>query len=74
MEKKFKRIMWGIAIAVFAIVEIIGLCAGKVIEGSLFAEVAKWVVMGAAIAGVVCGLAWIPVSIYLQRHKDEAQD
>ena len=71
MEKKFKTIMVGIAAAVFAIVEIIGLIAGRVIEGSLFAEVAKWVVMGAAIAGVVCGLAWIPVSIYLQRHKDE---
>lgn len=70
MEKKFKRIMWGIAIAVFLIVQVIGLCFGRVIEGSLFAEVAKWVVMGAVIAGVVCGLAWIPVSIYLQRHKD----
>ena len=62
--------MWGIAVAVFLIVEIIGLCAGKVIEGSLFAEVAKWVVTGALIAGVVCGLAWILVSIYLKRHGD----
>lgn len=70
MEKKFKTIMWGIAIAVFAIVEIIGLCFGRVIEGSLFAEVAKWVVMGAVIAGLVCGLAWILVSIYLKRHGD----
>lgn len=71
MEKKFKTIMWGIAAAVFAIVEIIGLCFGKLIEGSFFAEVAKWIVMGAAVAALVCGLAWIPVSIYLQRKGDE---
>lgn len=63
--------MWCIAAAVFLIVEASGLCFGRVIEATLFAEVAKWIVMGAAVAALVCGLAWIPVSIYLQRKGDE---
>ena len=33
------------AIGTAIVMLIIGLCFGKVIEGSLFAEIAKWVVM-----------------------------
>lgn len=48
MEKvKFmKRAFLWAAIIVAAIVAIIGITCGKVIEATLFAEVAKWVVMG----------------------------
>lgn len=41
--KKFA--MWT-AIGTAAVLLIIGLCFGKVIEESLFAEIAKWVVVG----------------------------
>lgn len=41
--KKFA--MWT-AIGTAAVLLVIGLCFGKVIEESLFAEIAKWVVVG----------------------------
>ena len=40
-----KRFMLWTAVVVAVVMLIIGLCFGKVIEGSLFAEIAKWVVM-----------------------------
>ena len=40
------------AIAVAVVMLIIGLCFGKVIEETLFLEVAKWVVMMAVIIGI----------------------
>jgi predicted Na+-dependent transporter len=69
MEKKFKKIMAVIFVVTFLLVEAIGLIFGKVIEGSLFAEVAKWVFMGLLLAALVCGLSWTLVSIYLHRHN-----
>lgn len=40
------------AIIVAVVMFILGLCFGKVIEGSLFAEIAKWVVMTIFIIGI----------------------
>lgn len=40
------------------IVAVIGLCFGKVIEGSLFAEVAKWVLMGLVVIGILEGFVY----------------
>ena len=40
-----KRFMIGTAAGVAVVMLILGLCFGKVIEESLFAEIAKWVVM-----------------------------
>lgn len=42
---------WAIRIAIVlaVIILILGLTCGKVIEGSLFAEVAKWVLMGGIV-------------------------
>ena len=73
MEKKdlFVKIMAWIAVAVFLVVEIIGLCFGKVIEGSLFAEVMKWLVWGVVLAGVVCGTVWALVATIVSRKKDK---
>lgn len=70
----FIKIMACIAIAVFLIVEIIGLCFGKVIEGSLFAEVAKWLVMGVVLAGLVCGIFYALVATIVSRKKDKDED
>lgn len=44
-----KRFMLWTAVAVAVVMLIIGLCFGKVIKGSLFAEIAKWVVMTGVI-------------------------
>ena len=73
MEKKdlFIKIMAWIAVVVFLVVEIIGLCFGKVIEGSLFAEVMKWLVWGVVLAGVVCGTVWALVATIVSRKKSK---
>lgn len=62
-----KRTLWWIAIITFVIVELIGLCFGKVIEGNLFAEIAKWVIMGILIAGLMAGLSYTLVGILVSR-------
>ena len=73
MEKKdlFIKIMIWIAVVVFLIVEVIGLCWGRVIEGSVFAEVMKWLVWGVALAGLVCGTVWALVATIVSRKKDK---
>ena len=73
MEKKdlFVKIMAWIAVVVFLVVEVIGLCFGKVIEGSLFAEVMKWLVCGVGLAGLVCGTVWALVATIVSRKKDK---
>lgn len=61
MDKKTfcKRVALWTAIIAAVIMLIIGLCCGKVIEGNLFAEVAKWVVMGLVVIGILEGFAYI---------------
>ena len=47
--KKF--FMWT-AIVVAVVMLVIGLCFGKVIEGSVWEEIAKWVIMTFALIGI----------------------
>ena len=49
-QYKFRRnfMIWT-AVAVAVVMLILGLCFGKVIEESIFAEIAKWVVMTGVI-------------------------
>ena len=47
-----KRFFLWTAIVVAAIILIVGLCFGKVIEGSLGEEIAKWVIMTIGIIGI----------------------
>ena len=55
-QKEFiKRLAIWTAVVAAVIIAIIGLCFGKVIEGNLFAEVAKWVVMGLVVIGILEG-------------------
>ena len=48
-----KKFMIWTAVVVAVVMLVLGLCFGKVIEESLFAEVAKWVVMTGVII-VIC--------------------
>ena len=55
-QKEFiLRLAVWVAVVAAVIIAIIGLCFGKVIEGNLFAEVAKWVVMGLVVIGILEG-------------------
>lgn len=51
MDKRtfMKKLAIWVAVVAAVIIAVIGLCFGKVIEGSLFAEVMKWVVVGAGV-------------------------
>lgn len=63
MDKKtyITRIaLWTAVVGALAILAI-GLCFGRVIEGSLFAEVAKWVVVGVAVVGILEAFIYMAV-------------
>lgn len=49
MKTFIKKLAIWVAVIAAAIIAVIGLCFGKVIEGSLFAEIAKWLFMGVII-------------------------
>lgn len=66
--------MWT-AIIVAVVMLVLGLFFGKVIEGSLFAEIAKWVVMTIFIIGIFEVFAytlaqWFWHMIYDKKGKD----
>lgn len=75
-----KRFMLWTAIIVAVVMLILGLCFGKVIEGSLFGEIAKWVVMTIFIIGIFEVFAytlsqWFWHMIYDPKGKDsDSQD
>ena len=76
MDKKTfcKRVALWTAIIAAVIMLIIGLCCGKVIEGNLFAEVAKWVVMGLVVIGILEGFVYFLAPLYWHfkiERKDE---
>lgn len=78
--KFIKKLAVWVAIVAAVIIAIIGLCFGKVIEGSLFAEVAKWVVMGLVIIGVLEGFIFSSLGgiiyhfVYERKHPRLDQD
>ena len=61
-----KRVAVWVAVVAAAVVAVVGstishssgICFGKVIEGSLFAEVMKWVLMGAVVIGILEGFVY----------------
>lgn len=59
-----KRVAIWVAVIAAALIAVIGLCFGKVIEGSLFAEVAKWVVMGLVVIGILEGFVYFLAPLY----------
>lgn len=62
-----KKIYSVIIPTVLAIVAVIGIVFGKVVEATLFQEVAKWVVMAVIITLLVCGLAYPIIGILASR-------
>lgn len=82
MEQKafIKRLAMWVAIVAAAIIAIIGLCFGRVIEGNLFAEVAKWIVMGLVVIGILEGFIFMGVGgilyhfVYERKHPRLDQD
>lgn len=59
-----KRVAIWVAVIAAALIAVIGLCFGRVIEGSLFAEVAKWVVMGLVVIGILEGFVYFLAPLY----------
>ena len=53
-----KRFMFWTAVIVALVMLIIGLCFGRVIEETLFLEIAKWVVMTLVIIGIFEAFAY----------------
>ena len=48
---------------VIAVVAIIGLIFGKIVEATLFEEVAKWALMAVVIGIIVCVICYVPVTM-----------
>lgn len=75
-QKQFikKLAMW-VAIVGAVIALVIGLCFGKVIEDSLFAEICKWIVCSAGVIGLLEGFIAMGVGgilyhfVYERRNK-----
>lgn len=64
-KKKFcKRFMLWTAVVVAVVMLIIGLCFGKVIEDTVFQEVAKWVVMTFVLIGIFEVFAYILAPLF----------
>lgn len=53
-----KRVAIWTAVIAAALIAVIDLCFGKVIEESLFAEIMKWVVMGLCIIVILEGFIY----------------
>lgn len=53
-----KRVAIWVAVVAALVIAVIGLCFGRVIEGSLAAEVGKWVLMGLVVIGILEGFVY----------------
>jgi len=58
-ERRFvKRVAIWVAVVAAAVIAVLGLCFGRVIEGSVAAEVGKWVLMGLVVIGILEGFVY----------------
>ena len=53
-----KRVAIWVAVVAALAIAVIGLCFGRVIEGSLAAEVGKWALMGLVVIGILEGFVY----------------
>ena len=53
-----KRVAIWVAVVAALAIAVIGLCFGRVIEGSLAAEIGKWVLMGLVVIGILEGFVY----------------
>lgn len=56
--KYVKRFAVVVAVVAAVIIAVVGICCGGVIEGSLFAEIMKWIVMGFVVIGILEGFVY----------------
>lgn len=54
-----KRVMLWTGVITMLIIAIIGLCFGKVVEATLFEEIAKWFLVGLGVTGIMEVFAYI---------------
>ena len=58
-QRKFvKRMALWVAVVAAIVVAVIGLCFGRVIEGSLAGEIGKWVLLGLVVIGILEGFVY----------------
>ena len=74
-----KKVMLWVAVVSAIIIAVCGLCFGKVIEDSLFAEISKWVLMGLVVIGILegfiaMGLGGVLYHFWYEKRKDEDKD
>ena len=53
-----KRVAIWVAVVAALVIAVIGLCFGRIIEGSLAAEIGKWVLMGLVVIGILEGFVY----------------
>ena len=53
-----KRVAIWVAVVAALAIAVIGLCFGRIIEGSLAAEIGKWVLMGLVVIGILEGFVY----------------
>ena len=53
-----KRVAIWVAVVAALAIAVIGLCFGRVIEGSLAAEIGTWVLMGLVVIGILEGFVY----------------
>ena len=64
-----KRAFITLFCSTIAIIAIIGICCGSVIEATLFGEIAKWALMAVIVGGIVCGIAYVPIMSAASRRE-----
>lgn len=72
-----KKVALWVAVIAAALMLVIGLCFGKVIEGSLFAEVSKWIVIALLVIGILEAFVYFLAPLYYHfviEKRDEDKD
>lgn len=65
--KWVKRAFLTVGLGTVAIVALIGLIFGKIVEATLFEEVAKWALMALVLGVIVCAVFYAPIMIAANR-------
>ena len=69
-KKWVKNAFITVAVVTVAIVALCGLLFGKIVEATLFEEIAKWVLLAVVLAGIMCVICYAPIMI-LGHIRDE---
>jgi len=64
-----KRAFLTVFFGTIAIVAIIGLLFGKVIEATLWEEIAKWAIMAVVLGAIMCVVLYAPIMVAMNRRS-----